>query len=755
MRAPNVTVLLLLLTGHLFAQPDTTTAKRNEMFFKALSGPALIKGGSVESHWLLDGKRFWFRSSDSDPTIFLVDSASGTRTPFFDEARLRKVLEVKTGTVAKAKGTPVEEFTFVEGEKKVRFQYASKSWLLTLADYTLIEDEGPPAKQPEKAKLLYKGFLDGEPPTYEKAAPDGMRFATEQNSNIGIRQIGSAKIDMLTSDGTKDYPWSVKQALWSPNGKRLAVLRTDLRKVPRQPVVHWLNPEQPVDLNYVTRPGSAVPQLELVIIDTETKRLVTVASDGRNDLTLFPITWTQDGSEVLFLRSDRECKSLELVAAAETGSTRVLIREQSDTFVQTPIMGSLTFPFVRNGSHFIWMSERSGWNHLYLYGLDGKLIRPLTKGHFPVMKIVEVDHANGWVYFSAHDNPIRPYDTHIYRVGLDGEGFRRITEDEGQHDTPVYLAALSGRSPANPQFSPSKDYFLDTHSNIDRRPRVDLRRTDGTFVMTVSEADDSAWLSLKLPQPEPFVAKAADGKTDLHGLIYKPFDFDPTRKYPVIDYIYNGPQTTWVTRNYNGAGGALPSALSQLGYITLVVDGRGTTERGKAFQDVVYGKFGQHEVPDHVAALRHAATSRPWMNLEKVGVFGGSFGGYMTVRAMLTAPEVYKVGVATAPVYDMSDLPAFIEWYMGLPAQNPQGYEAASCRRLANKLKGKLLLIHGTSDVNAPFSGTLRMIQAFVTAGKNVDLQVLPEGTHFPSPGAHQLHYIGSIRRYFEEHLKP
>ena len=199
----------------------------------------------------------------------------------------------------------------------------------------------------------------------------------------------------------------------------------------------------------------------------------------------------------------------------------------------------------------------------------------------------------------------------------------------------------------------------------------------------------------------------------------------------------------------------MPSAFAQLGYVTLVVDGRGTTERGKAFQDVVYGKFGQHEVPDHLAALKHAAMTRPWMNVERVGVFGGSFGGYMTVRAMLTAPEVYKVGVATAPVYDMSDLPAFIEWYMGSPANNPDGYEAASCRKRAGNLKGKLLVIHGTSDVNAPFAGTLRMVEAFIEAGKSIDLQVLPEGTHFPAAGAHQLHYLGSIRRYFEEYLKP
>jgi dipeptidyl aminopeptidase/acylaminoacyl peptidase len=750
-----------LITGAMIpfllgAEPDSVAAKRNEMFLKALGSPLLIKGGAVEPHWLADGQRFWFRSEVGDPTIFIVDPAAGTKKPFFDEMRLRQALKARTGKADDSKGTLISTFTFANEETKVRFRYADKDWLLTLADYSLVESEEPAEKKPEQPRQLRKGYLDGEAPTYEKASPDGMRFATEKDFNLGIRRAGSPEIDTITTDGTKDYPWVVNQVLWSPDGKHLAVARSDSRKVPRYPVVRWLNPDLPVEQSPATRPGQPIPQYQLVFVDVASKKHVPVVSDKRSDLTLLPIRWTPDGRELLFLRTDRECKTLELVAAAvDTGATRVLVRETADTFVQLPLLGMPTLPIVGNGSQFLWLSERSGWNHLYLYGLDGKLVCPLTKGEFPVMKLVEVDTTNGWVYFSAHDNPERPYDTHICRVNLNGEGFRRLTEAEGQHDTPAYLAALSRSSSANARFSPKKDFFLDTHSSIDRRPRVDLRKADGTFVMTVEEADDSAFRALKLPLPEPFVVKAADGKTDLHGVIYKPFDFDPTRKYAVLDYIYNGPQTIWVPRTYNGVGGLLPLAFAQLGYVTLVVDGRGTTERGKAFQDVVYGKFGQNEVPDHVAVLKQVAATRSWMDLQRVGVFGGSFGGYMTVRAMLTAPDVYKVGVATAPVYDLSDLPVFIESYMGSPARNPEGYEAASCRKLASNLKGKLLVIHGTSDVNAPFSGTLRMVEAFLAVGKHIDLQILPEGTHFPAAGSHQLHYIGSIRRYFEENLKP
>ena len=246
--------------------------------------------------------------------------------------------------------------------------------------------------------------------------------------------------------------------------------------------------------------------------------------------------------------------------------------------------------------------------------------------------------------------------------------------------------------------------------------------------------------------------------TELHGFLYVPFDFDPGRRYPVIDYIYNGPFTKWVPRTFLDPRGAQSQALAQLGFVVMIVDGRGTIGRGKAFQDVVHRRWGQHEIPDHAAALREVAATRPWMDTSRVGIHGGSWGGYMTLRAMLTHPDVYHVGVAVAFVADLIDHASLpIEGYMGLPEDNPEGFATASNLALADRLEGKLLLIHGTSDVNATFSACMKMVSALVQAGKRHDLVVLPAADHWMQrgPGGEGAYLDRARREYFVEHLEP
>ena len=244
-------------------------------------------------------------------------------------------------------------------------------------------------------------------------------------------------------------------------------------------------------------------------------------------------------------------------------------------------------------------------------------------------------------------------------------------------------------------------------------------------------------------------------RTDLHGVIFKPWNFDPERRYPVLDHIYNGPFTTWVPRTMTGARAMGPRAIAQLGYVVFMVDGRGTPERGKAFQDVVYKQFGTNEIPDHAAALREVAATRPWMDLDRVGIYGGSWGGYMTTRAMVTHPDVYHAGVAVNPVYDHYDHNAYpIEGYMGLPQDNREAYEASSSIKLAGQLEGKLLLVHGTIDTNATFSATMKMVAALIAAGKQHDLIVLPDSTHWPRDA--NADYLDEAQRlFFGRHLHP
>ncbi|MCA1676789.1 MAG: prolyl oligopeptidase family serine peptidase, partial [Actinobacteria bacterium] len=365
----------------------------------------------------------------------------------------------------------------------------------------------------------------------------------------------------------------------------------------------------------------------------------------------------------------------------------------------------------------------------------GRLLRRLTSGTWPVERLVTVDEKQGWVYFTAHGDRQRPYDTHLYRAGLEHEALEQLTSEPGRHA---------------PVFSPSREFFLDSHSSLDQPQAVDLRRADGMLFQTVARADIEGLKTLRWAPPEEFTSKAADGRTDLYGVIYKPFDFDPSRKYPVIEIIYAGPMTTQVPRTFFGSR----SALAQLGFIVVLLDGRGTTERGKEFQDVVYGNLGRYEISDHVAVLKQIAEQRPYMDMERIGVYGRSFGGYFAIRAMLLAPDIYRVGVAGAPVVEVYGHGSRVEPYLGLPSDNPDAYEYASNLRLAGNLEGKLLMIHGTADINAPFSQTMKMADALIRANKLFDLLVLPGVAHFPS-GEADRYWLDAIKRYFQEHLKP
>ena len=291
------------------------------------------------------------------------------------------------------------------------------------------------------------------------------------------------------------------------------------------------------------------------------------------------------------------------------------------------------------------------------------------------------------------------------------------------------------------------------HTSVNRPLAAELRRADGKLLQTLSKANIDALSELKWRPPDEFVVKAADGKTDLYGVLYQPYDFDANKKYPVIDFIYAGPQAAVVPQTFMGNFGA-PQVMAQLGFVTFIVDGRGTPGRGKEFQDVVYGNLGRYEIPDHVAALKQLAEKRPYMDLNRVGIRGYSWGGHFALRAMLQAPEVYHVGVAGAPDTDLyNHIPNDVEPWLGQPQKNKEAYDYGTNYWLAGNLKGKLLLVHGTSDVNVPFSVTMRMVDALIRAGKFFDLVVVPEGSHSSTAGP--TYAWEAARRYFHEHLKP
>jgi len=753
--------IVLLVTGivvstSLARAGEPTPSEREAMYYRYLEFPSYVKGGSIEPHWMADGSSFWYAEGAPENTVvWKIDPVANTKEPLFDAKRLRKLLSEILGHDPLHQGLPFVTFSFEgEGEKSVKFTVEKKDFILQLDTHTITQTTAQSDVEKKRLvpQVVRKGLFAHWPPVKEMLSPDRQWFAGVKEHNLRLRSTHDNRNVQITNDGIKDFEWDVEGAQWSPDSFWLAVTKIDYCKVPQIPIVHWTGLTEEVEWMRWRKAGKPLPQTELYIVDIRSKRKVRVDTSEEPDQYIEIVDWRPDGSELLFLRTDRTLKRMFLIAANPTnGAVRVILTEIQKTFVvglYAYYVGWTKFlrPFtwLDDGKRFIWMSERDGWNHLYSYDMDGTLIRQLTAGDFPVVTVVAVNEEAGWVYFTGHGDRRRPYDTHLYRVDLDGKGFTQLTEATGQHDT---------------QFAPSKEFFLDTHSSLNRPPVVELRRADGTRLHILSDANIDALQDLRWTPPETFVVKAADGKTDLYGVLYKPFDFDPDKKYPVIESIYAGPQMTFVPGTFADWRVIHPQALAQLGFVVFQVDGRGTPDRGKAFQDVVYGNFGRHEIPDHVATLKQLADERPYMDLSRVGILGHSWGGYFAIRALLLAPDVYQVGVASAPAVAMSDFSRSIEPYMGLPQNNKEAYEYGSNLRLAGNLEGKVLLIHGTSDDDVPFSETMKMVEAFTRVGKPYDLIVLPEKNHAIgsdiATGDPRSYVREAIRRYFQEHLKP
>jgi dipeptidyl aminopeptidase/acylaminoacyl peptidase len=732
-------------------QPPVAPPGRELMYRRAWEIPSLIKGGVITPRWMADGNSFWYADGAPDQTvIYKFDPTTRARTPVFDAARLRAALTPVLGHEPPYRGLPFDAFSFLDKERAVRFAVEGNEYVMSLATYA-ISAVTPPSRQ-ERARSELRVVRQGNagPDTMEVLSPDGRWILSERDHNLCVRSTYDGREVPLTTDGIEHFDWRIGAldtdrrvvAKWSPDSGRVAVIKRDERHVWKQPIVHYLKQNDEAHFAPWTKVGGRLGLTQLYLVDIVSGQQVKAQVPDETDRYLVMVGWLPDGSEFLFYRMSRDFKTLQLLAMhAQTGAVRTILEESQKTFIKglgrNPLWSTELLTLIDGGKRFIFSSERDGWEHLYLYNIDGTLVRRLTSGTFPVMQVLTVDLKGGWVYFTAHAEP-QLYDTHVYRVSLEGTGFKRLTEGEGTH------AAV---------FSPSKAFFLDSHSSLSRPPSVDVRAADGSLVHALAKADVSALTALGIKPPEEFIIKAADGKTDLYGVIYRPHDFDPARKYPVVETIYAGPLVPWVPRGFFRGRAAYCQSLAELGFLVVTVDGRGVTERGKAFQDVVYRNFGRHEIPEHAASLKQVASTRPYMDMTRVGVVGSSFGGYFAIRALLTASDVYHVGVAYAPVVTLDDITASnMEPYMDLLQNNRAGYEYGSLLPLAGNLRGNLLILHGTSDLDANYSGTMKMSEAFIRAGRFFDLVVMPEMPH----GLHGVslqYWYNAEARYLVEHL--
>ncbi len=725
-RVVTLLVLLLLAPSARAEGPADPLQERLDLAERYLHLPEHIRDTVTRPRWIADTDRlvYWSVVGEHAGTWVVVDARKRTSKPVLSRQSLEEQLSGLLGQQARLPQNHLA-FSLTPDAARLLFTFQGRPFALGLQDAKVTE---LPPTDPG-ALVLSRG----------QASPDGRSVVLQRGHGFAV--VDGTGRTLLERTGEADHAWQVPEKAWSPDGRFLLVWRNDARAVHKIPIVDYSTAVERVEFVPYTKTGTPLVRAELHVVELAAGRMTQVPS-GPAETYDWLAGWRPGRNEALLLHLSRDGKRLDLEALEPaTGKTRLVLREERpETFVAALEFGlswNLQVTPLEDGRRFLWMSERDGWRHVYLYDYAGKLERQVTRGAFPVHEVLGVSPGSKEVFVLASAEPGAPYDRIPYRTRLGGGPLERLSPEPGVHR--VFL-------------SPSGRHFIDAHSTRTQPRAWDVRSTDGKTGLRYAQADVSGLAQLGFTPPEGFTALAADGTTPLYGVLYKPRDFDPRKRYPVLDYIYAGPFMTVVPWSFASNGmGLEANSLAQLGFVVMVLDARGTPGRSKAFQDANYGRVGQTEIPDHVGALQQAAASRPYMDLSRAGIYGHSWGGYFALRGMLTAPEFFKAGYAGAPGA-LEEEAIINEPNLGLPAVNPQAYEAGSNLRLAGALRGALKLMHGTSDVNASLSTTMRMARALIQKGKRFELLLMPGEDHGPQGPAGR-YYRDDVRRFFVEKL--
>jgi dipeptidyl-peptidase-4 len=588
-------------------------------------------------------------------------------------------------------------------------------------------------------------------------SPDGKLKAFYRDRNLWLSDASGGGEVAITTDGSeKDRikygtaSWVYGEELaqrtamwWSPDSRKIAYYRFDEKQVPDYHLqVDQTQIQSKDDVEAYPKAGAPNPIVELYVYDVASKKSTKI--DVRNGKAfdnnvvghyVYRVTWSTDGAEVLFNRTNRKQNILEFAAAnPDTGATRAIVREEWPTgWVEN--RPSMTF--LKDGRRFIWESERNGWSNLYLYDLSGKLIAPLTSHTaFEVAALVKVDEAAGVIFYTARDGD-NYMKVQLHRVGLDGRRDVRLTDPAFNHA----IAGCMGTTPGaggggrggfgagggGCGISPDNTYFVDVYQTHNTPPATRLVDSTGKVVSELAKSDLTKYAQLGFKPAEMFTYTAADGKTQLHGLVQFPSNFDPSRKYPALVTVYGGPASASNTARETFVP---PNANAEYGFLILNLDSRSTSGQGKRLLDDVYLKLGQVEMDDMAEGVK-ALWNHPYFDKSRVGIYGTSYGGYASVMSILRHPDVFSVACASSPVtawYHYDSI--YTERYMWIPQENKENYEKGSAMTYAKDLKGRLLLYYGTADNNVHPSNMMQLIKALQEGGKSFDVQVGPDRGH-------------------------
>ena len=734
-RVAAASIVLGLIGGAADAQSVVTAASyaRAERFLPPATFP-LVYGATVRPNWLPDD-RFWYRTSTANGAEFiLVDPAKGTRAPAFNAAKLAAGLSSAAGGTYSATQLPFSTIE-ITNTGSIRVRIASKSFECAAT--------GTCTALAVAASSPVGGRRGAAPP--EIRSPDGKRAAFIRDYNLWVRDIASNNETQLTRDGVKSFGYATDNAgwihsdrpvlAWSPDSKKIATFQQDERGVGMMYLTNTTAGHPTLQAWAYPLPGdSVITTIQRVVIDVEAASVVRFqmpADQHRStlcdDVQCNPGEWTDvewypDGSHVAFVSSSRDHKQAHLrVADARTGAVRDVFDEIVATQYESG-NGAANWRVLPASNEVIWFSERDDWGQLYLYDLTtGKLKRQITSGAGNVTQLVKVDEKTHTLWFECVGKTAGrdPYFRDFCKVGMDGKRFAVLTPENGDHTVTM---------------SPSGKYLLDSFSQPNVPPMTVVRDANGKVLVTLEKADISTLVASGWKAPTPVTVKARDGKTDLYGLMYTPTSLDSTKKYPIVNHVYPGPQTGSVgTRSFAAARGD-QQALAELGFIVVEIDGMGTPWRSKSFHDAYFAKMGDNTLPDQVAGMKDLAARYKFIDLDRAGIYGHSGGGFATADAMFRYPDFFKVGISESGNHDNRVYEDdWGERYQGLLVRGPNGtdnYAAEANQGLAKNLKGKLLLAHGTLDDNVPPDNTNLVVEALIKANKDFDLLMLPNQAH-------------------------
>jgi dipeptidyl-peptidase 4 len=729
-------VALLCASAAWSQSPSSLTVQR------IYSSPSLSGRLTRGIEWSPDSKQIsYLQSTNGSNELWTVNASTGERKVLVNAAALSAVMQPEKASAIQATGlgrVEPDHYLWSPGGDSLLFVGSSNLVLLDLKSMT--------------PKTLLSGNSDIEDP---KFSPDGKWISFVRDFNLWVVSAAGGDPRALTAGGTEailkgELDWVYPEELnnstaywWSPDSSKIAYYQMDERLVTRYPIVDMSSAAGSIEYTRFPQAGEANPIVRVGVVPVsggETKWMDTGAD---TNVYLARVDWLRDSRHIAIQRLNRAQNRLDLLFCdVSTGASQTVLTSTDKYWINI----SDDLYFFSDGQRFLWSDERTGFRHYYIYNLEGQQLSQLTSGDWSITGTSgfgpgaaahpAVDEAHGYIYFLSNKDSVP--ETRLYRVSLADKHIERITKDPGTHDVIV---------------SPDASRFVDTYSNITTPPRQDLYRADGTLIAPVDENKVAALASYDLSRPE-FLNVTADDGTKLYAMMIKPSHFDPARKYPVLVDVYGGPQVQYVRDEWTGNNFLWLEMMAEKGYLIFSLDNRGSYNRGHAFETPIYHQFGKVELEDQLTGVKYLQ-SLPFVDGNRIGIWGWSYGGFMTLDALFNAPGVFKAGVSVAPVSDWRLYDTiYTERYMGRPQDDPEGYSQSSPANHAGALVGKLMLAHGTGDDNVHFANTSEVINKMIQNDKYPsDLAIFPGRGHGISDRPARIQLFESITQFFMNNL--